>query len=343
MTGSLTLVIDRRTAAVRLDGGALRVDLPDGGFRRAPLALLEQVVVHGPVPVSSDVWRALAGRGIGAVLLPGRSCGKAAFVGAGLSAFAHWRVRQYAAFFSPQRHLEMARRVLILKLSAHAKRAASPPMAARGAEEVLHRAIGAAAAAQSPNALRGVEGAAAAHWFVILAECVPPPWRFSARTRRPPRDPVNALLSLGYTLALGTVRSEVLVQGLDPALGFLHVPAPARESFVLDALEPLRAGVDGFVMDVLAQFEPADFTTTRAEGCRLRKTARGRFYTAWAQSCQNGFGGLFGDTLPTDEPQSYDEEEPAGASLAAACRASVGALRRALPAAAPPETPQCSA
>lgn len=331
MSGSLTLVVDRRAAALRLEGGALRVDLVEGGFHRAPLAILERVVVHGAVPVSCDVWRALAGRGIGAVLLPSRGRGASAFVGAGLAPFVRWRTRQYAAFFDDALRLEMARSVLTLKLSAYRRRAVRLPSGAMTAKAALQRALENAASAPNLDSLRGVEGAVAALWFSALGDCVAPAWGFVGRSRRPPRDPVNALLSLGYTLALGAVRVEVLAQGLDPALGFLHAPAPARESLALDALEPLRAGVDGVVLDVLASLEPRDFSCTQAEGCRLRKEARKLFYAAWSQGCAEGFGCLFEANFEAEVRQVTQTDPSAPASLASACRAAVNALRKALP------------
>lgn len=342
MSGSLTLVVDHRAAALRLEGGALRVELTHG-FRRAPLALLDRVVVHGAVPVACDVWRALAERGIGTVMLPGRGRGAVAFSGAGLAPFVPWRLRQYAAFMNAERRLEMTRAALRLKLDAFRRRAGKLPKGAESMRIALVRALDDIEVTRDANALRGVEGAAAARWFATLANNVSRRWKFSGRSRRPPRDPFNALLSLGYTLALSEVRMQVLAQGLDPALGFLHTPAPAREALALDALdalEPLRAAVDGIALTLLEHFELTDFTCSQADGCRLSKQARGRFYALWTQACTRDFGGLFVDVATEDTVQDQDVEYlgadsesdfvPVG-SLAAAAVESVRRLRRALP------------
>src|SRR5690606_21832215 len=76
--------------------------------------------------------------------------------------------------------------------------------------------------AQNLDTLRGVEGAAAAAYFGALTHLVAPSWNFNGRQRRPPPDPVNALLSLTYTLLHGEAVRALLGHGLDPALGALH-------------------------------------------------------------------------------------------------------------------------
>jgi CRISPR-associated endonuclease Cas1 len=82
--------------------------------------------------------------------------------------------------------------------------------------------------APSLDALMGLEGAAAARYFGLWATAWQQPWHFPGRNRRPPRDPVNALLSLGYTLALNPVGQQAALRGLDVSLGFLHAPHSGR-------------------------------------------------------------------------------------------------------------------
>jgi CRISPR-associated protein Cas1 len=143
------------------------------------------------------------------------------------------------------------------------------------------------ALAEAPNlpALMGLEGAAAAAWFGWLADHLPAHWKFAGRNRRPPRDPVNALLSLGYTLLGAEMLSVVQEAGLDPALGFLHGVAPGRESLMLDLIEALRPGVDMFVLGLLdTTLTPDLFTRQPVQGCRMNKEGRALFYPAWANA-----------------------------------------------------------
>ena len=104
------------------------------------------------------------------------------------------------------------------------------------------------------------------------------------RNRRPPRDPVNALLSLTYVISGGEIRRAILQRGLDPALGFLHASQSGRESLALDILEPLRPEVDLFVLTLLdSSLNLKHFTTNDQDGCLLNKKGRSAFFKAWAK------------------------------------------------------------
>ncbi len=135
----------------------------------------------------------------------------------------------------------------------------------------------------------GIEGAAARQWFELLARHLDQNWKFTGRNRRPPRDPVNAMLSLGYTLLHSQIRQQLLTSGFDISLGFLHQPYPAREALTLDFLELFRSGVDVLVLQLIhnRQITPEHFYYRSSEGCRLSKAARPIFYDHWANHREN--------------------------------------------------------
>jgi len=137
--------------------------------------------------------------------------------------------------------------------------------------------------------ITGVEGQLAHAWFSLLSRYLDPQWHFTERNRRPPRDPVNALLSLGYTLTMSEIRQSVIGFGLDPSLGFLHQDYPGRESMALDVTEIFRSAVDCFVLQSLAEglFSTDSFYYRSVEGCRLSKQARPCFFQAWASYREN--------------------------------------------------------
>ena len=109
-------------------------------------------------------------------------------------------------------------------------------------------------------------------------------FQFCGCNRRPPRDPVNALLSFSYVMTGGEVRRAILQRGLDPALGFLHVPQSGRESLVLDILEPFRPEVDCFVLMLVdTMLTLKHFTPNDQDGCLLNKKGRSLFFKAWAK------------------------------------------------------------
>ncbi|MFN3612858.1 CRISPR-associated endonuclease Cas1, partial [Tepidimonas sp.] len=98
--------------------------------------------------------------------------------------------------------------------------------------------------AQTLPALRGAEGAAAQAFFMGYQTLFAPSLHFSGRNRRPPQDPVNAVLSLGYTLLHAEAALQAHAMGLDPYVGFLHDLDYGRESLACDLVEPHRGGVE---------------------------------------------------------------------------------------------------
>lgn len=94
--------------------------------------------------------------------------------------------------------------------------------------------------ASTADELLGLEGAAAAAYFPALGSLLPEPLRFSVRSRRPPRDVVNAALSYGYAILLGEAVSALVAAGLDPNIGVLHRDKERRPGLALDLIEELR-------------------------------------------------------------------------------------------------------
>ena len=143
--------------------------------------------------------------------------------------------------------------------------------------------------ASSPNlaSLRGHEGAAARAYFAGLAGVMPPALAFAGRNRRPPKDPVNACLSLAYTLLHAQAVQACQTVGLDPLLGFYHRPAFGRESLASDLMEPLRPAADRWVWDLLRERTlREEHFNTDARASLLGKAGRQIFYAAWGQSAK---------------------------------------------------------
>jgi len=130
--------------------------------------------------------------------------------------------------------------------------------------------------------LMGIEGAAARAYFAGMAAILPDTLGFTGRNRRPPKDPVNACLSLSYTLLHAEAALAAQGAGLDPLLGGLHRPAFGRESLASDLIEPLRPLADAWLLEQLRlrTLRPEDFEHT-GQGCRLRKAGRERFYQSF--------------------------------------------------------------
>jgi CRISPR-associated protein Cas1 len=129
--------------------------------------------------------------------------------------------------------------------------------------------------------LMGIEGICARHYFQVLKHCLPEAWAFTGRSRRPPKDPVNALLSWGYGVLLARVFSATVQAGLDPYLGFFHAVQPYRPNLVLDLMEEFRPVVVDRAMIRLVRsgvLDPLDFEPSPdGEGIWLGLTAKRLF------------------------------------------------------------------
>lgn len=144
-----------------------------------------------------------------------------------------------------------------------------------------------AAVSTDMEQLRGIEGHGAALYFSVFGRMLRPPWRFTGRNRRPPRDPVNALLSFGYTLLLVHATTAAALSGLDPCVGFLHPEHRGRPSVALDLMEPFRpVVVDRLLLALINQgmFSPEDFSSGGDDGgVRMAVEARRRYVVAFEQ------------------------------------------------------------
>lgn len=138
--------------------------------------------------------------------------------------------------------------------------------------------------APSLDHLRGIEGAAAADYFRRWSQALPEPFAYDRRTRRPPKDAVNVLLSYGYSLLLEEVIQAVVERGLDPYVGFLHAVHHGGPALALDAMEPFRSSiVDRWVLRLvnLRIVTPQDFADKSGRGLCLSPGARLRVVAQW--------------------------------------------------------------
>jgi CRISPR-associated protein Cas1 len=204
-------------------------------------------------------------------------------VGSALAVSTEWRLLQYQCHQNPQCRLYIATQLMQLKLEAQNKTLAYLQ------EEPIDFAFN----ARNLQQLLGYEGQIAHIYYQKISQNIDPQWNFTGRNRRPPKDPYNSLLSLGYTLLVSEMNNAVNAAALDPWLGFYHETYPARPALALDFIEPLRPQIDLWSLMLLDQFyNPEDFTYSEQDGCRLNKEARKIYYQQWAeirQQWQDGF------------------------------------------------------
>jgi CRISPR-associated protein Cas1 len=266
-------------AVVNVEGGTLHVRKNGQPLADWKIIHLESLCLFGGTHLTQPALRALLKAGVEIALLAGdhRLLGRVSPVNAKNAAL---RLAQYRTHEDPQRCLELARtlvaakiensRLLLLRSMRN-----HPETDLRDAAAELDAAARRARAVDELDSLRGLEGHAARTYFGSFGRMCRGSLGFAGRSTRPPRDPVNALLSLGYTFLVNELTSLLGAIGFDPAIGFFHKVAPARPSLALDLAEPVRTGlIDRFVLYFVNNrvFGPADFEE-RDGGCYLTKTA----------------------------------------------------------------------
>ena len=284
-----TLYLDRRDLKVRLDGKRLVIEEPDARPRGVPLALLERVVMQGQVQFDSGVLAALAEQGSSLVCLSARHSRRTAILLGPGHGDARRRLAQYQLTLDAAARLLLARRLIVGKLRAQLRflelALAERPDERKPLFDGIARLQGLAATAAEAadlGSLLGLEGAGAAGYYAALTALFPPSLNFSGRNRRPPRDPVNACLSLGYTLLHFEAVRAAYGAGLDPLLGFFHEPAYGRESLACDLIEPLRPRLDRWVWSLFRERRLRDHDFVLDKGaCLLAKAGRQTFYAGY--------------------------------------------------------------
>jgi CRISPR-associated protein Cas1 len=153
-----------------------------------------------------------------------------------------------------------------------------------------------------PEAM-GQEGQASALYFSVLESCLRQEGvRFTGRSRRPPKDPVNAVLSLGYMLVMQEVLSAILAQGLHPGIGFLHEVSRRRPALVLDLLEVARQPiVDRLTLSLFNRgaLAPDDFQEQTDGGVRLKEQSLKRYLQFYERAMTTPFRGGQGGEVGT--------------------------------------------
>lgn len=249
-----TLYVTTPGSYLSKEGEAIEVRREDGTRTLVPLLALEGVLAFGAVGASPYILGHCAERGVSVGLLTenGRFLAR---VEGPVSGNVLLRRAQYRASEDPARAAAVTRSLLAGKLAnqrtvvrRHRRDHDDPTGALTAAEDTLSRALTQLDRALDPagevDRLRGVEGDAAAAYFAAFGAMVRrdgEEWRMRGRSRRPPLDRVNSLLSFVYTLLTHDVRGALEAVGLDPQVGFLHADRPGRPSLALDLVEEFRA------------------------------------------------------------------------------------------------------
>jgi CRISPR-associated protein Cas1 len=284
-----TVYITEPGASLRTKGSRLRVVRRDKQLLAVPLNRVRQVVCAAPATLTTPFLRKALEHGIDVVLTEedGEFLGRLNGPDGPDVELRHAQHRladrnaaklDLAAAFVAGKIANM--RTCLLRAARAGHLEPTEPTAARLLEARKNALL-----AASPAALMGVEGAASRDHFATLGKILGPTWSFVQRRRRPPPDPVNALLSFGYTLLTREAAAAVELAGLDPGVGFLHEMRRGRPSLALDLMEEFRPLiVDHLVIGLCTsgKLSPSGFTAQdEGKGCRMDREALHTFLAAY--------------------------------------------------------------
>lgn len=295
-----TIYVTSEDSWLRKDGANLVVEVDGAERGRAPLHLIDGVVSFGRAGASPALLAACAEAGITVSHLTpnGRFLARVEGTRTGNVLL---RRTQFRVADDPERKAVIVQGIVAAKAANQRtviRRAlrdhgdamgvearASLEAAERRLTDVARRTL----VSPDVDTLRGLEGEAALVYFGVFAHLVrvdDPAFAFRGRSRRPPLDAVNALLSFLYAMLGHDCRSGLEAHGLDPQVGFLHTDRPGRASLALDLMEELRPVLaDRLALSLVnrRQLGADDFVREEAGGVRLTDDARKRVLVAWQE------------------------------------------------------------
>lgn len=275
-----TVYVSHQGALIRSKGDRIVVTHSDETLLRVSYRRVRQVVTFGRVGMSTPFLHQAMKRGIEVTLLDEHGACSGTFAPQYRSDVQARRA-QYRTTQGSSAALDIAKeivigkvqnqRVLLLRLDRLVEPELGPHI------RRIDKARTQVDAASSVTALMGLEGSAARDYFAALSMVFAAEWGFTGRNRQPPRDPLNAMLSFGYTLLTNEGLGAVTAAGLDPYVGLLHVGRSGAPALALDLIEEFRPLIVDQVSTGLlrtGRLRRDEFIDDEGAGCRMDDAAR---------------------------------------------------------------------
>jgi CRISPR-associated protein Cas1 len=285
---ALPLYVQEQGAMVGKTGKALVVWKQKEKLATVRLADMSQLVLCGNVSVTAQTLHLLCEEDIPVVHLSMGNWFYGITQGLGLKN-AYLRAAQFRVAADAGRCLQLARQIVSAKIAAQRtflrRNAAGLPQEAL--DDLAQQDKNAQSAAKMESLL-GIEGLGAKVYFahfsrMLKGDALPTEWDFHNRNRRPPKDPINALLSFGYAMLAKECTVALTAEGFDPYWGFYHQPRHGRPALALDLMEEFRTPVvDSAVITAIntGMVHEGDFEIAKA-GCAMKPDARKAFIRAY--------------------------------------------------------------
>jgi len=278
-----TLYIVEQGTTLRKTSHRLVIEKEGEVILVVPEIKLEKIFIFGNVQISTQALKFLLSSGIDTAFftLSGKFLGRLV---SGVSKNIPLRIAQFEKYKDKEFTLKISTTFLQAKIDNYRTflqkyQRNHPEIDFTEPLEKLSELKSTISRKETLNSLRGVEGMCSAVYFKAYAKMFRKGLKFNQRTRRPPRDPINALLSFGYTLLTNEMTSILLAHGMDPQIGFLHSLSYGRPALSLDLIEEFRTPIiERLVLEVVNKeiIKKQDFIM-EGEGVRLKEKAIKQF------------------------------------------------------------------
>lgn len=294
-----TLYVTTQGAYLHRDGETVSVKLQDEELIRVPVHTLEGIVCFGRISMSPPMMGLCMERQVTVSFLSEQGQFWAGLRGE-ITGNILLRRRQHRLADQTDASARLAQSMVMAKIAncrsvllRTQRDRSSPSDALQDAARQLARSLEHLLAVPEPlDRLRGMEGDAARTYFSVFDDLIraqKEAFRFSGRNRRPPTDPINALLSFVYTLLVHDVTGALEAVGLDPYAGFLHADRPGRPSLALDLMEELRPiFADRLVLTLInrQQVKAPGFARRESGAVIMDESTRREVLQAWQKRKQ---------------------------------------------------------
>jgi len=285
------LFVDTPGAHISKSGEAISIHCDGTRLVDTPIQEVDHVTLVGNVQITSQAMRAFARRGVRVAVLGSRG-NLDCTIGGHSHKHAELRLAQYGKYRDNAYRLNLGKIVVWSKLKncldlVQKHHRSHHDLDCSHEESIIQAEMRRVWQTGNRDEILGCEGNAAHSYYAVFARMIRHDgFTMKGRTRRPPRDPVNALLSLGYTLLYNEIHAALEGIGLDPYIGFLHEVEYGRASLACDLMEEFRFLIDALVLSVINRrmIEPSDFSLDEATGgWMLSPSGRKTYYQAYDQ------------------------------------------------------------
>lgn len=275
------LYITKQGVSLHKTGGRLVVKQGKNVLSDMPAISIDQVVIFGNIQVTTQAMAYLLKEGIDISYLSSSGTFRGKLMPE-LKKDVTLRQQQLKMADLPLTRLDIAKSIVLGKLEntvIFCKRQRGADSEVLTTVQSIQNAMPRVIEANNADTLYGLEGAAAANYYKIFRKYLNVSFGFRGRQYRPCTDPINAMLSLGYTLLYNNVYAAINIVGLDPYCGFFHQPKHGHAALASDLMEEFRVIiVDSMVLSLVnrSQVKGSDFKNT-GKGVRLSKDALSLF------------------------------------------------------------------